>query len=69
MEHGGDADGSCDCYTWDNPQDMEMRWHVDTIQTIGLIWLVRILRRFLETCCQSNSSKNPSTNAEDVSKE
>ena len=47
-------------------EDLELRRQVETIQTIGLLRSVRILRRVLkieETCCHSHSSGKPSTNA------
>ena len=54
MEHDGDT--SCKWCTWNYPQrigkvpeDLEIREQVETIQTTGLFWSARILRRVLET--------------------
>ena len=44
-------------------EDLEMRGQVETIQTTALLRLTKILRRVMETCCHSNSSEKPSTNA------
>ena len=41
------------------PKDLEIRGQVESIQTTAS---VRILRRVLKICCQSNSSKKPSAN-------
>ena len=44
-------------------EDLEITGRVETIQTTALLRAGRILRRVLETCCQSNSSEKPSVNA------
>ena len=48
-------------------EDLEIRGQVETIQTIALLRLARILRqswRLEETCCHSDSSKRSSANAD-----
>ena len=57
MEHKSDGDTNCNWHT-------EIRGRVETIQTIALLILSRILRRVLETCCHSDFSKNPEANAD-----
>ena len=42
---------------------LEIRGQVETIQTTALLKSTRILRRVLETCCHSSSSKRPSAYA------
>ena len=44
-------------------EELEIRERVETIQTIALLRLARILSRVLETCCHSNSCEKPSANA------
>ena len=44
-------------------EDSEMRRRVEIIQTTAILRSARILRRVLETFCQSNSSEKPSANA------
>ena len=43
-------------------EDLEIRGRVETIQTMALLRLTKILRRVLETCCHSDSSERPSAN-------
>ena len=45
-------------------KDLEVGGQVETIQTIALLRMARILRRILETCCHSNSSEKPSANTD-----
>ena len=45
-------------------EDLKVGGRVETIQTTALLRTVRILRRVLETCCHSNSSKRQSANAD-----
>ena len=45
-------------------EDLEIRRRVETIQTTALLGSARILRRVLETCCNSNSSDRPSANTD-----
>ena len=45
-------------------EDLEIRGRVETIQTTTLLISVKILRGVLETCCHSNFSERPSTNAD-----
>ena len=45
-------------------EDLEVGRQVETIQTTALLRTARILKRVLETCCHSNSSEKPSTNAD-----
>ena len=45
-------------------EDLEVGGRVETIQTTALLKMARILRRFLETCCNSISSEKPSANAD-----
>ena len=45
-------------------EDLEIRGWVETIQTIALLRMARILRRVLETCCHSNSSEKPLANTD-----
>ena len=44
-------------------EDLEIKGRVETIQTTAFLRSVRILRRVLETCCHSDSSGKPSSNA------
>ena len=44
-------------------EDLEIRGQVETIQITVLLRSARILRRVLETCCNSNSCKKLSANA------
>ena len=46
------------------PEDMKIRGRVEIVQTKVLLRSTRILRRVLETCCHSNSSKGLSGNAD-----
>ena len=45
-------------------EELEVVGRVETIQTTTLLRTARILRTVLETCCHSDSSKNPSANAD-----
>ena len=45
-------------------EDLEVGGRVETIQTTTLLRTAKILRRVLETCCYSNSSKRLSANAD-----
>ena len=63
MEHDGDGDTNCNWCTRNNPrrigkrlEDLEIRGHVETIQTT-LLRSARILRRVLETCADLLSLK------------
>ena len=56
MEHEGDGDTNCGWCTWKilkglvkRLEDLEIRGQLEAIQTIGLLRLVRILKRVLET--------------------
>ena len=44
--------------------EMEFGGRVETVQTTAFVKTARILRRVLETCCQSNSSEKPSANTD-----
>ena len=44
-------------------RDLEIRGQVETIKTTTLLRLARILRKVLETCCQSNYKRKPTANA------
>ena len=44
--------------------DLDVGGRVEAIQTTALLITARILRRILETCCNSNSSEKPSANAD-----
>ena len=46
-------------------EDLEIIGRMETIQTTTLLRLARILRRVLEICCLSDSSKKPSVNADE----
>ena len=43
-------------------EDLEVGGYVETIQMTALLRTARILRRVLETCCHSDSSKETSAN-------
>ena len=43
-------------------EDLEITGQVKTIKTTALLRSARIMRRILETCCNSNSSEKPSAN-------
>ena len=45
-------------------EDLEVGGRVETIQTITLLRMARILKRVLETCYQSDSSEKPSANVD-----
>ena len=45
-------------------EDLEIRGQVKTVQTTALLQSVRIPRRVLESCCQSELSGKPSANAD-----
>ena len=45
-------------------EDLEVGGRVETMQTTALLRTARMLRRVLETCCDSNSSEGPSTDAD-----
>ena len=42
---------------------MEIRGHMENIQTTSLLISIRILRRVLVTCCHSDFCEKPSANA------
>ena len=44
--------------------DLKVGGRVKIVQTTTLLRTVRILRRVLETCCHSDCSERPSTNAD-----
>ena len=43
--------------------NLEIRGQVETLQMTALLRLAGILRKFLATCCHSNSCEKPSANA------
>ena len=45
-------------------EDLEVGGQVETIQTTALLRTARILRRVLETCCNSDSGEKLSANAD-----
>ena len=49
MEHESDCDNNCNRCAWNNHQKIEIRRHVETIETTVLLRSARILRRVLET--------------------
>ena len=45
------------------PEKLDIEVRAETIHTTAVLKSTRILRRVLETCCHSDSSERPSTNA------
>ena len=45
-------------------EDLEIRRREESIQTTSLLRSATILRRFLESCCHSNSCERPSADAD-----